>query len=75
MTLVTNAYDAFNPGDIQHSISFLCSSKACGIDAIFAEHLLHASPEIHAGLILSICFNAFIEEFNFLGLTVDVTNY
>ena len=36
----------------------LCSNKACGIDVLFAEHLLHASPEIH--VLLSICFNAFI---------------
>ena len=40
------------------TIASLCSNKACGIDVIFAEHLLHASPDIH--VLLSICFNAFI---------------
>ena len=34
-------------GDINHSIASLCSNKACGIDVLFAEHLLHASPKIH----------------------------
>ena len=56
--LISNDYDTFNPGDINHSIAPLCSNKACGIDVLFAEHLLHASPEIH--VLLSICFNAFI---------------
>ena len=56
--LITNDYDTFNPGDINHSIASLCSNKACGIDVLFAEHLIHASPEIH--VLLSICFNAFI---------------
>ena len=37
MKLVTNEYDAFNPGDIQQSRASLCANKACGIDAIFAE--------------------------------------
>ena len=55
---MTNDYDTFNPGDINHSIASLCSNKACGIDVLFAEHLLHASPEIH--VLLSISFNAFI---------------
>ena len=32
--------------------------SACGKDVLFAEHLLHASPEIQ--VLLSICFNAFI---------------
>ena len=40
----------------------LCSNKACGIDFLFAEHLLNArlfaSPEIH--VLLSICLNVFI---------------
>ena len=53
--LITNDYDTFNPGDINHSIASLCSNKACGIDVLFAEHLLHASPEIH--VLLSICFH------------------
>ena len=56
--LVTNEYDEFYPADIQHSIASVCANKACGIDGIFAEHLLHASPEIH--VFLSICFNGFI---------------
>ena len=51
-------YDTFTPCDINRSIASLCSNKACGIDVLFAEHLLHASPEIH--VLLSICFNAFI---------------
>ena len=55
---ITNDNDTFNPGDINHSIASLCSNKACGIDVLFAEHLLHASPEIH--VLLSICLNAFI---------------
>ena len=56
--LITNDYDTFTPGDINRSIASLCSNKACGIDVLFAEHLLHASPDIH--VLLSICFNAFI---------------
>ena len=56
--LITNDYDTFTPGDINRSIASLCSNKACGIDVIFAEHLLHASPDIH--VLLYICFNAFI---------------
>ena len=56
--LTTNDYDTLNPGDINHSIASLCCNIACGIDVLFAEHLLYASPEIHD--LLSICFNAFI---------------
>ena len=56
--LITNDYDTFTPGDINRSIASLCSNKACGIDVPFAEHLFHASPEIH--VLLSICFNALI---------------
>ena len=56
--LITNDYDTFTPGDINRSIASLCSDKACGKDVLFAEHLLHASPQIH--VLLSICFNAFI---------------
>ena len=56
--LITNDYDTFTPGDINRSIASLCSNKACGIYVLFAEHLLHANPEIH--VLLSICFNAFI---------------
>ena len=58
LKLTTNDYDTFTPGDINRSIASLCSDKACGKDVLFAEHLLHASPEIH--VLLSICFNAFI---------------
>ena len=32
--LITNDYDTFNPGDINHSIASLCSNKACGIDVL-----------------------------------------
>ena len=58
LKLTTNDYDTFTPGDINRSIASLCSDKACRKDVLFAEHLLHASPEIH--VLLSICFNAFI---------------
>ena len=53
--LISNEYDTFNPCYINRSIASLCSNKACGIDVPFAEHMLHASPEIH--VLLSICFN------------------
>ena len=56
--LIPNEHDTFTPDDINRSIASLCSDKARGKDVIFAEHLLHASPEIH--VLLSICFNAFI---------------
>ena len=36
----------------------LSANKACGLDNIFAEHLVYASPSVHP--LLSICFNAFI---------------
>ena len=58
VNLPANYYDTFNPGDIIHYIASLFSNKACGIDVLFAEHLFHASPEIH--VLLTICFNAFI---------------
>ena len=58
LKLTTNYYDTFTPGAINRSIASLCSDKDCGKDVLFAEHLLHASPEIH--VLLSICFNAFI---------------
>ena len=58
LKLTTNDYDTFTPGDINRSIASLCSDKACGKDVLLAEHLLHASPNIH--FLLSICFNAFI---------------
>ena len=56
--MITNDYDTFTPGDINRSIASLCSNKDCGMDVLFAEHLLHAGPEIH--VLLSISFNAFI---------------
>ena len=58
LKLITNDYDTFTPGDINRSIASLCPNKACGIDVIFAERMLHASPEIH--VLLSIFFIAFI---------------
>ena len=40
------------------SVKSLSANKACDLDNLFAEHLLYASPSIHA--LLSISFNAFI---------------
>ena len=45
------------PDDVKWSVKS-CENKACGLDNLFAEHLLYTSPSIHA--LLSICFNAFI---------------
>ena len=57
--LITNDYDTFNPGDINHSIASLCSNKACGIDVLFAEHLLHMPVQKFTFCFLSV-LNAFI---------------
>ena len=44
--------------DVKSSVKSLSANKACGLDNLFAEHILYANPSIHA--LLSICFNAFI---------------
>ena len=55
---VANAHDTLCSDDVNSSVKSLSANKACGLDNMFAEHLLYASPSIHA--LLSICFNAFI---------------
>ena len=55
---VANVHDALCPDDVKSSVKSLSANKACGLDNLFAEHLLYASPSIHT--LLSICFNAFI---------------
>ena len=55
---VANLYDTLCSDDVKSSVKSLSANKACGLDNLFAEHLLYASPSIHA--LLSICFNAFI---------------
>ena len=52
--LITNDYDTFTQDDINRSTASLCCNKACGIDVLFAEHLLHASPEIHVFFFRSV---------------------
>ena len=58
ISCVPNAHDTLCSEDVKSSVKSLSANKACGLDNLFAEHLLHASPSIHA--LLSICFNAFI---------------
>ena len=55
---VANVHDALCSDDVKSSIKSLSENKACGLDNLFAEHLLYASPSIHT--LFSICFNAFI---------------
>ena len=55
---VANVHDALCSDDVKSSVKSLSASKACGLDNLFAEHLLYASPSIHT--LLSICCNAFI---------------
>ena len=55
---VANVHDALCSDDVKSSIKSLNANKACGLDNLFAEHLLYASPSIQT--LLSICFNAFI---------------
>ena len=55
---VANVHDALCSDDVKSSIKYLIANKACGLDNMFAEHILYASPSIHT--LLSICFNAFI---------------
>ena len=55
---VANVHDALCSDDFKSSVKSLSANKACGLDNLFAEHLLYASPSIHT--LLSICFNAFI---------------
>ena len=50
--------DTLCSDDVKSSVKSLSANKACGLDNLFAEHLLYASPSIHA--LLGICFNAFI---------------
>ena len=53
-----NVHDKLCSDDVKSSVKYLRANKACGLDNLFAEHLLYASPSIHA--LLSICFNDFI---------------
>ena len=55
---VANVHDTLCSDDVKSSVKSLSENKVCGLDNLFAEHLLYASPSIHA--LLSICFNAFI---------------
>ena len=55
---VANVHDALCSDDVESSVKSLSANKACGLDNLFAEHLLYASPSIQT--LLSICFNAFI---------------
>ena len=55
---VSNVHDTLCSEDVKSSVKSLSANKACGLDNLFAEHLLYANPSIHA--LLSICFNAFI---------------
>ena len=34
--------------DVESSVKSLSANKACGLDNLFAEHILFASPSIHA---------------------------
>ena len=58
ITRVSNAHDTLCSDDVKSSVKSLSANKACGLDNRFAEHILYASPIIHA--LLSICFNDFI---------------
>ena len=58
ISCVANVHDALCSDDVKSSVKSLSANKACGLDNLFAEHLLYASPSIHN--LLSICFNAFI---------------
>ena len=55
---VANVHDALCSDDVKSSVKSLSANKACGLDNLFAEHILYASPSIHT--LISICFNAFI---------------
>ena len=55
---VSNVHDTLCSDDVKSSVNSLSANKAYGLDNIFAEHLLYASPSVHP--LLSICFNAFI---------------
>ena len=55
---ISNVHDTLCSDDVKSSVNSLSANKACGLDNIFAEHLLYASPSVHP--LLSICFNAFI---------------
>ena len=55
---VVNVHGTLCSDDVKSSVKSLSANKACGIDNLFAELILYASPSIHA--LLSNCFNAFI---------------
>ena len=55
---VANVRDTLCSDDVKSSVKSLSANKACGLDNLFAEYILYASPSIHD--LLSICFNAFI---------------
>ena len=55
---VANVHDALCSDDVKSSVKSLSANKACGLENLFAEHLLYACPSIHT--LLSICFNVFI---------------
>ena len=55
---VSNVHDTLCSDDVKSSVNSLSANKACGLDNIFAEHLLYASPSVQP--LLSICFNAVI---------------
>ena len=55
---VSNAHYTLCFEYVKSSVKSLSANTACGLDNLFAEHILYASPCIHA--LLSIWFNAFI---------------
>ena len=55
---VSNVHDTLCSDDVKSSVNSLSANKDCGLDNIFAEHIVYASPSVHP--LLSICFNAFI---------------
>ena len=45
---VSNVHDTLCSDDVKSSVNSLISAnKACGLDNMFAEHLLYASPSVH----------------------------
>ena len=55
---VSNVHDTSCSDDVKSSVNYLSANKACGLDNIYAEHILYASPIVHH--LLSICFNVVI---------------
>ena len=41
---VSNVHDTLCSDDVKSSVNSLSANKACGLDNIFAEHLVNASP-------------------------------